>query len=666
MTSEAVGLALTIAKGVIKLGGRLDLLLTEAAAVHGPLVIPAPKFLPGPIYATMVKELKKYVADTSGMLPDPIGEFRSALLALLEQVDEATDDSLYSKLLAHYKRIYPAKAEPPAIDPNQEYLIELRRRLGTVDWNDPDVVQAAFYVAAGRDNQEIRYAARIGLLVVDVVSEFGAENAGLFVRDPKIGEVVEAVLTRFAKPDLENFDKWSPFLRHALGSTLNGMLDARGILQGMNPWLDGVLVALARAREKSSDGDEFLIGLLEGHGYRVLIGEGIRLAAEKIGGEHASKFESVASDFLLAAVPLVEEDEGGFGDFFRAHWADLLRAGLGAAAKHGPKLLAGQSPPVREALVAMIKAVAETDEDRSFFSADTVFAMAEAALGAVAANPDLLKPALKKPWLAVLVASVAGTISDKTIRQTFSNEGIEAIVRGALSTFAANPELIMPRKSGVAFDIVADILGAVAQAESFTLLPLASSAVSGTLAGLSRHPELVDSEFGPYVAQTAGLLGKLVADKSLTGVQAADVISAAAESMLANPAIFAHWKENVASRVVQVIVDVSGGDKTGVLAGASVVELVRRVFAVLARYGMSFVENKPAKELGDAIAVVLEAGLQRAAKELGRRLDYSDVPAVLADLVMKLVKGEIADLDPESENFKKLFSSLADALPLRV
>jgi hypothetical protein len=665
LTPETAALALAIARGLIKLAGRMDALVAEAAAVDGPLLIPLPPFVPGPPYSAMVKELRKVETETANLSPDPLRSFRKALNETLAEAAAATDDRLYGKILGFYRKVAPAKADPAPIDPNQEYLKELRRRLGTLNWEDPDLLQAAFVVSAGRDRREVGYAARLGLLIVDVLSEFGAENTGLFVRDPKVAELVSAVLTRFAKPELETFEQWSPFLRHALSSTLNGMLDARGVLQGQNAWLDAVLVALARARDKASEPDDFLVGLLQGDGYRVLIAEGLRTAAEKLGDAGADRFGAIVSDVLLAAVPMVEADDAGFGEFFRAHWADLLRAGVHSVVEHGPELLASTSPILRETLIAMLSAVAASDEDVSVLSSDTVLRMAEGALAAVASNPDLLKASIREPWLAALVGSVAGTLSNRTIRETFSPHGLESIVQDALRAFAAHPELILPRDEGVGFDIVASILKAVAKAESLALRPLATASVTAALEGLIRHPELVGSEYGTYVSATAGALAKRVAARSISSVQAADLAKVIVDAMLRNPVLFARWKDDVATRVVETVLAATGGDPQRLVAGAAEVELTRRVLVAFARHGMGFVENRTIKDLVAQLAKVLDSGLARAGKELGRRLDHPEVPVVIGELVVKLLRGELGDIDPESENFKKAFSALADSLPGR-
>lgn len=256
-------------------------------------------------------------------------------------------------------------------------------------------------------------------------------------------------------------------------------------------------------------------------------------------------------------------------------------------------------------------------------------------------------------------------MSDRTLRETFSREGLETIVRDALVTFAEHPELLVPQDKAVAFDLVASVLSAVAKVESFNVRPLASAAVGAALSGLAKHPELVDSRFGPHLAQVSGSLARLVETKSLSGVEAADLVSVVAEAMLRNPVLFARRQPDVATRLVEVIVAACGANKERLVAGAALTELTRRVLGAFARHGMGFVESRTLKQVGDEVTAVLESGLVRASSELGRRLDHPEIPAILAELILRLLRGELGELDPESENFKKVFSALADALPRR-
>ena len=534
--------------------------------------------------------------------------------------------------------------------------------LPTVNWDEntnKDSLQAAFYIAAGRDERGLDYVARVGLLVADVLAEFGAENTALFVRDPNAQTIVQSVLANFAKPDLESFEQWSPFVRHALGATLNGLLDSRTVLAGHAKWAEALLGALAQTRAASANPDNYLVGLLNGSGYSLLIGEGLKLAGQQLSGAQTGVFKSIAADFLTEAAPLVERNKEGFGDFFKDHWGDLLRGGLSAAASHGPALFKGESPLMQQTLLAVMNKLAAVP-GTDYFTADTAFHLAEAALGSVASDPSLLKGKAGDAWLRDLIESVAGTLSDSGLRESFSNAGLERIFARALATFAQHPEMIIAQP-GLAQDVGAGVLTAVAESDSLAVEPLADAAVSGALEALVQHPDLLGTKFGVYLGEAAGLLSKAVADKGLSSLQAADVVSTAAESMTRNPELFAKLSDNLSVVVLQATLGATGKSQLKLAAGATLVEIVHEVFGSVARYGVSFVNEKGVNKLGTTLEEGLSGGLILAEKELGRQLDRSAVPMVLGGVVRALLLGEITGFDSKSENFQKLFKELAAA-----
>lgn len=661
LTAEAAGLAISIAKGIIKLAGRMDRLTAEKEAVTGALIIPFPPESAAPDIDAALGMLREYLTRTKNDDPDPLGGDRARLKSLLAK------NPVPDEWMEFFERLFPEQAHPPAISPDAEYLKALKKWMPSVNWDDPEnaqVRQAAFYIAAGRDQRGLGYSARLGLLVADVIAEFGAEQTALFVRDKNAQTIVQSVLQRFAQPDLEDFEDWSPFLRHALSATLNGLLDARTVFGGHAQWADALLEALARARDSADNPDDYLLGLLRGRGYSLLLGEGLQLAGETLATEHAGVFRDIVADFLIEAAPLVKKNRNDFGTFFKEHWGDLVRGGLGAVAKHGPQLLEGQTPLLRKTLLAVMNQLAATPST-AYFSSDTVLHLAEAAIGAVARDPALLDGAVGEKWLRLLVSSVATTLNDTGLRAAFGRAGRERIFKDALAAFARHPELIIAQP-GLAQDIVANVLAAVAESTGMEAWPLANAAVGGALQGLSKHPELAGTKFGPYVAELAGLLAQQVKDHGLAALQAANLMEVAIEAMLRNPQLFATMEKNVATAVLQAILKAAdeGQGNAGqlkLLAGAALVEVTRAVLAIVARHGTGFVENNSVKLLADRVTETLSAGLERAGKELGRRMDQAALPAVLAALVRKLLRGELADLDPESENFKKLFSEIADA-----
>jgi hypothetical protein len=656
ISTESAALAIAVAKGIIKLAGRMDRLMAEKGAVQGDLVIPMPPESEGPDRETRNEQLRKYLKDTADDVPDPLGTDRQHLRDLLAKDPVPDESDLF------FTRLFPEQDSPAVTSPDAAYVAALRRYLPTANWDEKtnqDMLKAAFYIATGRDERGLGYSARVGLLVADVLAEFGAENTALFVRDSNAQGILQSVLENFAKPDLEGFEDWSPFLRHALGATLNGLLDSRAVLAGHAKWAEALLGALALARAGSTNPDNYLVGLLNGSGYSLLIGEGLKLAGQQLSEGQTSVFKDMAADFLIEAAPLVQANKQGFGDFFKDHWGDMLRGGLSAAAKHSPALLEGKSPLAQQTLLAVMNKLA-TVPGTDYFTADTAFHLAEAALGSVASDPSLLKGNVGDAWLRELIKSVAGTLSDSGLRESFSNAGLERIFAHALETFAQHPELII-KQPGLAQDVVAGVLTEVSLSGSLAVESLAEAAVNGALEVLVQHPDLLDTKFGPYLGEVAGLLSKAVADKGLTSLQAADLVSVGAEAMARNPELFAKLKDNLSVSVLNAVLQATDKSQLKLVAGDTLIEVAHEVLGAVACNGASLAESKGVDNLGATIEEALAASLTLAEKELGRQIDRSAVPSVLGGVVQNVLRGELTDLDPKSKNFQKLFETLAVA-----
>ncbi len=652
LTAEAAGLVLSVARGLVKLGGRFDLLMAERTVVQADLRLPMPKVAGGPPAFVKVQRLRDFVAQSEGAVPDPLAPDRARLVELLA-MNPPGDVNVF------FRRLFPLEADPPEIDPDQEYVKVLRRRLPSLPLDDSDTLHAVFYVDPGRDARELGYVARTALLVVDVVAEIGVENAGL-IHGATTRTIVQSVLERFARPELETFTEWSPVLRHVLGATLNGVLDSRESLDGAGPWVGALLTALAAAREDSGAGDDYVVGLVRGRGYRILLSKGLLVAAERLNAADAKSYEKVLVDILVGAAPLVKQSTGGFDDFFEQNWGELVRAGFISLEAHGPSLLEGAAPLLRDTTLSLIGVLAKTPSAQ-LLQADTLYRLADAAIGTIAANEDLLKGAVREAWLQELVAAVAKTAADQGIRKAFTREGLEEVLRSALRAFALHPELIV-QGPAARVELVAAVLKGVASAGNLDAKTLASAAVASLFEHLASHPGLRDSDYGPVVADLAGQVAKLVTARTLTGIQGADLITAAAGAIMRNPELFGKVEDKIASTVLAGVVKGTRGDKTGLLAGAALVDLVTEIFLTLSRRGRDLIANSTQKELAAKLSETVAAGLARAEKEIGRRLDLPALPAVLAGLVAAVARGELADIDPENGKFKEVFAQLAEAL----
>lgn len=658
MIPSTAALAISIVRGLIKLGGRLDVLLAEQAATTNPLTLPMPDVTAGPDVLTMIREFKQAIAPGSELLPNftnpDVKKLKQAFLDA-ESPDQTVRERVSASIKNLSRKYFPEKAIAPVISPDSAYIQDLQNYFPSLDFQDQDTRLAAFYVQAGRDDREIQYAGRIALLVVDVLAEFGAENTSLFLRDPRAQTIASSILTRFSKPDLEAFDQWSPLLRHVLSATLNGLLDARKAYEGDDPWLLALLDAVQSARKDV--GDDFLIGLFRGKGYRVLIGSALIEASERLGNEGAKEYQKVIVDVFKNAAGLVTVNEKEFGPFFKDHWGDLFAAGLSSLATHGPGMLQGTNPLLKETLLAIVGQLAKTDQT-SLFTSGTLVQLVEAAIGAIATNPDLITGGVNEPWLKDLIESLLNVASDSGIRKTFSKEGVETVLLTATGVIAQYPGLIA-RDSRLLQKTVGEILTQITGIDQISARNIAAAAVGGSLRAIADNPELLNTKYPDLVSDFAGRVSGLVKNKTISGLQAGHLMSAATDSMVTYPILFDQLDTKVSGAILQAVTTATQDSGSKLIGGSMIVSLVGALIEVVARHGRNLMGSEPVAALTDKLTQVIAAAIARTEVELGRQMSLEALPIVTRKLVSALARKELGTIDPNDPNFKRLFSQFA-------
>jgi hypothetical protein len=653
LSANALGTVISLARGIVKLAGRLDVLMAERAGVEGPLVIPTPVMtFPKVALLQQVTALEKYLNETAEVVPDPLGTQRTALTAAVAGRTDEVD--------TFFLQIFPERAGTAIVDPDQDFIKALRVRLPDLDLDNPDIRLAAFYLTAGKDARGIGYVTRTALLVADVVAEFGVEHASQFISHQPTRDLVASIVGRFAKPELESFTEWGPLLRHALASALEGLVENKAAIEGSVPWLDAVLSAVAAAQEDPAGGTDFVTGLVNGKGYQLLFSKGLLLAAERLAPEGAGPYKDIAADVLRGAAPLVKAHSASFRTFFNDNWGELLRAGLNSVDKHGPVLLEGEKPLLRDVTLALVKELAE-QPDLTRLSRETVFNLTDAAIGVAAKNPKLLTGDSAKPWVKEFIAAALKAVGDQGVRKILGSEGVEQVLLKALGVLREHPELLVD-KPGARIELVGSVLKAVSAAGGLDARTLGTAAVTGILERLASNPNLARTRYPEIVSALASDLAKHVAAKTLTGVQASDVLHSAAEAILRNPALFEKLEGKVATAVVSGVVKGAGTAKTSLVAGATLVAVLDEVLQAVARRGRPLLDKATDGEaLAAKLTATIKAGLERAEADLGRGLDGSDLPRVLAALVAAVARGEITELDPNSPKFQQAFVGLVEA-----
>ena len=649
LTSESIGLALKIAKGVFKLVNQVDLLVAEKVAVTGSVALPQPLNKLGPKQGAMIKALKKLLKTEADLADSD----RKRITTALQSNNGNPQVRQLRKLMATY---LPEQAVGRVLDLDGAFMKELAA--SGFDVQDPDVRVSLFYIKAELDPSERGYSFRIALTVVDVLSEFGGENIALFTRDEKIQGVVGSVLKRFGTTDLQSTDSWSGVLRMALSATLNGALDAKDVVDADGKLLGAVLDALSNARSQmpKEQRDNFLLGLFQGRGYPPLVRSLVETAATELGDDDATAFESIAAQVLNEGAKLIKKDQD-FEGFFREHWGDLLRAGFTSLKEHGPQL-AGRKQLVGDVVVVIADQLSETG-DRDFLTGDTLIGLVDAAVGSVAGNPKLVKKAAQKKWLGEFVNSVVQTVAAEGVRNTFSSEGATAIVRRALVTFGEHPELIVERP-GLVQELIGGVLLSVSGIDRLVATNLASAATEGALTTISRNPGLLELRYPELVAGFAKKLAGLVHGGSVTSIQGEDLVTVLTESVAENPKLLGDLERKVSESVLDTVLGATSGSKTALLAGATVADLLQHVVDALARHGRAKLGEGPIQEGIAQLEALLEAGLQSAESEVGTRIGLSSLPAVLGGLVGAWARGEVENIDISDPNFKRLFAELAE------
>ncbi|MFQ5787587.1 MAG: hypothetical protein ACE5H1_06350, partial [Thermodesulfobacteriota bacterium] len=96
------------------------------------------------------------------------------------------------------------------------------------------------------------------------------------------------------------------------------------------------------------------------------------------------------------------------------------------------------------------------------------------------------------------------------------------------------------------------------------------------------------------------------------------------------------------------------------LAGATLAGVIHQLLGNVAIHGKTMIDGRSIETLLEKLVEVLTAGINRAEKELGTRIDIPSLPKVLSDLVTAWARGDITNIDPEDSNFKKLFAELSE------
>jgi len=588
--------AISIVSGLVRLTGRIDNIMAEQAALRDDLALPGKVLVSPPLASVMCRELRSSLEETASRVPDPLGGRRAELAELLEQRNPEEN-----ALLRWMEELLPEKVEYRIEDPSGSFAAKLRARRSAWDLDDEEIRRLAYYLGPGEDLREAKLPWQLATTVVGVLSEVAIENQALIFRDDRARPILVAVLTRFAEPDLATVGSHRALLRFVLKATMNGALDAADALRGDKAWVEGILSALAKARESSDIGDDFVVGLVQGRGYPELIGSLLKEGADFLSSSDAGSFGAVAADVFTHASVLVR-DHPDFEQFFRDHWGDLLRAALSSLHTNGGAILADGQPLLRQTLLASIEVLAKTT-NRDFLNSQTLTAVFEAVLGAISTKPELLDDAVREKWLREVLGSTASVIANEGFRRTFSAAGLQTLMQTLLAGFAQHPELLATQP-GLAQDVAGSMLSALASSDRPRLDTIASAGIQAVLTALVDNPVLVNTDYPALVAAVAGQLTLKLGDARLTRGEATEILAHVATTIAANPTLLGMDPPEVPAAIVAEVLSTVADHRPSLLTSTTCKDLVGAALGVVAA-DPQVLSGQP-QGIGAAAAPVLE------------------------------------------------------------
>ncbi|MDA7888654.1 hypothetical protein N9A86_04680, partial [Akkermansiaceae bacterium] len=453
---STVSAALSLVKGVSRIGKEIDTIASENVLSDSKLVMPIPEVSAPSLFDledlfNALLALKK--PDGSPQLD---ASDRKALSKALENPFQAPMQTLYCESFVGI-----AYQHGLAFENDKTFFDKVAEK--NPDWvKDPAQLNAAYYISASRDPDSPNKSNpvwRVTRVLLDLFSDFAASQIGLFVKDPKLQPVIQSVLKNFGDADIDQKDfKPSEVLRTAFTSTINGVIDSRASLGQDNRWVTAFLDGFGDMREelnkkKDSGFDNYLIGLFDGQGYQRLLGTLIKTTAGELGEGTDDVVKIVSADYLKKVAGLIEESQASgnteLEGFIRSRWGDLLRGAFSSLSDNTFLLLGDDAGPLTTKIVGNVLTTISKQEDasfRRFANGDVLAAVANAAVKTVAENKELLGDHVDEPWFQDLIVQTSRLVADRGIRQTLTADGLSALTKDVISqtasTIAENPDLL--------------------------------------------------------------------------------------------------------------------------------------------------------------------------------------------------------------------------------
>ena len=639
MNSQTVGLVLLVAEGLFKFGRRLETLAIEDSLQRSIPMLHAPMFRR--IKRAEIHTSFEKLINQADKAPDRFGSALSDVtpndLQLMREILKRDVHPDTMKVATELFQKYFPDREVEKFMPNLEFLRRLQARNPDLDWNNPGLQAASFHVSAGKKDGNISHIGRVGLLVVDVLSEFGVDAAALLINHKPTAAIVSSLLKNFAQNDLEDIGGWQELFEHSFRSTLSGVVDSRTEIARDNRWVLATIDAIGDARSRL--GDQSVLNLVKGDALPSLVGSLLTEFGDELDENDAKTWSRVAADLLTETGGMVKP-RTSFDGFFRDHWGDLLGATAKAMQKHGVVIFEGDRPLAHQTVYDLMNHVASSTHGIRW-NRELIVSLVDVAISTASNMPERVTQDIDHPWLSLVVEDVVSTVARQGITHSISTSGTRKIVSGALTKLGDHPDVII-EKPGIIQEVVGGVFKSVGNLNLSQRDKIADAVATGALNAITENPQLLKTEFAPVVTTFTRYIADMIALQQLSAVEGEQIIRKAIDAIADNPKVFEEYDQKAAILIVHSFSQLTDrgrfGTNTSLAMGGRIkAESIGGLLRGFARNGLAIIsENATTEQFQNAMTSIISVALDRADNELGQGLSISDFAPLLEEIVLTL------------------------------
>lgn len=161
---QTAALAISVARGLVQFGKRLDQLWMEKTAEREMILLHPP--------TRRLASLKDVVAELRQLVSEGTRGTGSVARSDLREIRQILDANVpmgpaTTRAYELFGKYFPEQAEVEVFHPDRAFLGRLRKLKPDLDWDNPDIQAAFLTISAGKRDGEIGYAGRVGLLVAE-------------------------------------------------------------------------------------------------------------------------------------------------------------------------------------------------------------------------------------------------------------------------------------------------------------------------------------------------------------------------------------------------------------------------------------------------------------------------------------------------------------------